>query len=339
MTSIQPITAPSETPPPPRRRFSIAKKLVVITLGLMVVLLFATVFFVLATNAKIDRIPGNELTSLPAPAGGVRNFLIVGSDSREDLPEDFDDVFGRFAGARTDLIMLAHLLPGGAVQILSLPRDLKVQLPGKGTQKINAAYVFGGPDLLVKTVQDLTGVPVHHYVEIDFGGFARLVEAIGGVTLHFDHPARDVRTGFKVEAGTHALDGEEAVAYVRSRQYQELHDGKWVGTRTSDIGRTRRQQQVMVALFERALSFGGAFNIPGFASTLAGEITADSGLSLGVLIELGRAAISVDATNIERTTLPVEENRENNVSYVVPIEPDGALLLDAFREGVPYPDR
>jgi LCP family protein required for cell wall assembly len=311
-----------------------------VLLGLLiaaVVAVFGAVAFVYFIDSKIDRIPDEALPSLQEDVDqGFRNILIVGSDSREDLPEGFEN-FGSFAGERTDVIMVAHVVPGQSGQLLSLPRDLKVAIPDNGTNRINAAFVFGGPDLLVQTIQNSFGIPIHHYVEIDFGGFARVVDALGGITKTFDNPARDRKSGLNVEAGTQTMNGETALAYARSRSYQELIDGSWKSVDGSDIGRTHRQQEVLLLMFDQATSASAAFNLPRFASTFAEQITADSGFSTSVMIELGRAALGLDSGEIETMTLPVTGSTEGGVAYVIPIEPDAQSVVDAFIAGEPFP--
>lgn len=301
-----------------------------------VVAIFSVVGFVYFIDSKIDKIPTEALPSLQEELeDGVRNILIVGSDSREGL----DDLtnFGSFGGSRTDVIMVAHLVPGAGAQLLSLPRDLKMQIPGEGTNKINAAFVFGGPDLLVQTIQNNLGIPIHHYVEIDFAGFANVVDALGGITKTFDHPARDRKSGLDVEAGTINLDGMTALAYARSRSYEELVDGSWRSVDGSDIGRTHRQQEVLLLMFDQATSKSSAFNLPGFASTLAEQIKADERFSVQVMVDLGRSALGLSSTEIETRTLPVQTSNEGGVSYVVPIEPDATAVIDAFMAGLAFP--
>lgn len=311
-----------------------------VLLGLLiaaVVAVFGAVAFVYFIDSKIDKIPDEALPSLQEDVDeGFRNILIVGSDSRENLPEGFDN-FGSFAGERTDVIMVAHIVPGQSGQLLSLPRDLKVAIPDNGTNRINAAFVFGGPDLLVQTIQSNFGIPIHHYVEIDFGGFARVVDALGGITKTFDNPARDQKSGLRVDAGTQTMNGEIALAYARSRSYQELIDGSWKSVDGSDIGRTHRQQEVLLLMFDQATSASAAFNLPSFASTFAEQITADAGFSTSVMIELGRAALGLDSGEIETMTLPVTGSTEGGVAYVIPIEPDAQSVVDAFITGEPFP--
>ncbi len=323
--------APPTQPPPRKRRGRWLKW----TLIFLAAIVLAGLAFLWWTDSKIDKIPAEEISSLSA-VSGPRNILVVGTDSRENLPDDFEGSFGSFTGARTDVIMVMHLT-GGKAQLLSLPRDLKVEIPGHGTQKINAAFVFGGPDLLVQTVQNNLGIPINNYMEIDFFGFANTVDALGGVTMTFDYPARDLKSGLSVDAGTQTLSGPQALAFARSRSYQELRNGEWVSVDASDIGRTGRQQEVLLTMFTQAASPGKAFNMPGFASTFAEQIRADSGVSVGVLAQLGREAIGVRGDDIETRTLPVVMSNEGGVSYVVRDEPAATQMIDAFVAGEPLP--
>jgi len=334
MTTVEMPQAPPAPEQPRRRRRG--RTVLLWLLALAVIGVFAAIGALLWADSKIEKIPESELESLQPVDAGIRNILIVGTDSREDLPDDFEGNFGSFSGSRTDVIMLAHF-SGGRAQLLSIPRDLKVEIPGEGTQKINAAYVFGGPDLLVQTVQNNLGVAVNNYIEIDFVGFANVVDALGGVTLTFDNPARDLKSGLDVPAGEQTLGGEMALAYARSRSYQELRSGDWVSVDGSDIGRTGRQQQLLLTMFDQATSPGRAFNLPGFAAAFAEQIRADSGVSVGVLVELGRAVLGLESGEIDTRTLPVSISDEGGVSYVVRIEPAATDVLDAFTSGSPFP--
>ncbi|VAW09691.1 hypothetical protein MNBD_ACTINO02-2325, partial [hydrothermal vent metagenome] len=255
----------------------------------------------------------------------------------DGLPPEWEDNFGDFSGKRTDVIMIAQITPDGEGQLISLPRDLRVTIPGKGINKINAAFVFGGPDLLIQTIQENFGISINNYIEINFGGFGKVVDSLGGIEITFDNPARDAKSGLRVEEGTQRLDGEMALAYARSRFYQELRNGKWVSVRGSDIGRTGRQQEVLMTMFRQAKSPGSAFNLPGFVGTFAEQITADEGITPGVLLELGKAGLALDVENIDMRTLPVEISNQNGTSYVIPVEPEASALLAAFRAGVPFP--
>ena len=318
-------------PAPPRRAHR-ARKIILIGLMLGVAAVFAAIALLLWTSSKVER---QEVANLE-PADGQRNILIVGTDSRENLPDDFEGNFGKFSGARTDVIMLVHFIPGERAQILSLPRDLKVEIPGHETNRINAAFSFGGADLLVETVRRNLDLEINNYVEIDFAGFAAIVDEIGGVELTFDRPARDKKSGLDVDDGTQLLLGPQALAYARSRSYEEFRDGEWKGVDNNDIARTRRQQEVLLALFDQATSRSNALDLPGLATTVAEQIKTDETLTVGVMVELGRAVLSLRSEDLEAMTLPVRIVTEER-SYVVPVEPEATDVLAAFKAGEPFP--
>ncbi|NOX22477.1 MAG: LCP family protein [Actinobacteria bacterium] len=333
MTQQQP-----PAPAPPKRRISLVKKLFLTFLVVSIAAVFGALGFIWWADSKIEKIPAEELVSLqPVAPDEARTILLVGSDSRDGLPPEWEDNFGDFSGKRTDVIMIAQITPDGEGQLISLPRDLRVTIPGKGINKINAAFVFGGPDLLIQTIQENFGISINNYIEINFGGFGKVVDSLGGIEITFDNPARDAKSGLRVEEGKQRLDGEMALAYARSRFYQELRNGKWVSVRGSDIGRTGRQQEVLMTMFRQAKSPGSAFNLPGFIGTFAEQITADEGITPGVLLELGKAGLALDVENIDMRTLPVEISNQNGTSYVIPVEPEASALLAAFRAGVPFP--
>ena len=268
-----------------------------------------------------------ELSDRPAD-GGALNFLVIGSDSRDALPEDFGE-FGNFAGERADVVMIVQLIDG-RVQILSLPRDLKVSLPDHGTQKINAAYAFGGAPLMVKTVREVTGIEIHHFAAIDFFGFSQLVDELGGVTITFPNPARDLKSGLDVPAGEVLLDGQMALAYARSRQYQELRSGSWVSVDGSDLGRIGRQQRLIFAMLSAAKRPSIVFDAGGIIGALGDHMSTDATLDGGELVSIAVDARSLSPGLIEASTLPTVFANEGGVSYLVPDEPAATEILQAF---------
>lgn len=330
----------SNDPAPPKRRWNRAQKFLLGVLGFMAVLVFAGYGYLSFTEGKIDRIAAGELTSLNTIAAGsddVLNVLVVGVDDRSTLPDDWEDHFGVAAGRRTDVMILAHLVPGEAIQMLSIPRDLKVDIPNHGTNRVNASYVLGGPDLLVQTIQSATGIPIHHYVEIDFAGVGAVVDSLGGVTLDFTYPGRDMKSGFKIDAGQHTLNGEQAVAYARSRHYEILKNGAWTSTSGGDISRTGRQQEILIAMFGQVTSPSSAFNLPTFLPTFADQITADEGLSLAMMADLAKDALTLKSKSIDNATLPVKNAKgSDGRAYVVPTDATQAVI-DAFLAGTPFP--
>ena len=295
--------------------------LVVVTAGLIGLALF--------TESQMK--DAGTLASLD-PGDGI--YLIVGSDSRENLPDDLGGSFGDFPGARADVIILAQVA-NGRRQLLSIPRDLKVELPGEGTQKINAAYAFGGPDLLVEAVALGTGIRANHYLEVEFGGFADIINALGGIELTFPYPARDLKSGLMVEAGTQVVDGATALAYARSRTYEELRDGDWVAEGSGDIARTARQREVLIKIMSKASSFSGLVRSPLVLSAVGSDLTADSGTNVFALVRTGLAMQTASAT--DSVSLPVQISEEGGVSYVIRVEPAASDVINAFVAKQPLP--
>lgn len=276
----------------------------------------------------------DELTPPPASSSEPLTFLVIGSDSREGL-DDLED-FGDFAGARADVVMLVKMIPTqGRAQVLSLPRDLWVPIDGHGENRINAAYAFGGSPLLVDTVKSLTGVPIHHYVEIDFAGFQAIVDQVGGITLDFAHPARDVKSGFEVDAGTRRLDGAQALAYARSRSYQELVDGTWTTDGSGDFGRTARQQEVLVAVLEAAARPSSLLEMGELVGSFARHMAVDATFADRSIVELGFAMRGLRGADIDRATLPGTPANRGGRSVVIASEPGASDMLAAFAGGSP----
>jgi polyisoprenyl-teichoic acid--peptidoglycan teichoic acid transferase len=286
------------------------------------------------TEAVQDEEVVSELTPSPAGPSQPRTFLVIGSDSREGL----DDLsgFGDFGGSRADVVMLIQLLPAeGRAQVLSLPRDLWVPIEGHGSNRINAAYAFGGAPLLVDTVKRVTGSPVHNYVEIDFVGFQAIVDQLGGVTIDFPYAARDAKSGFSVEAGTQRLDGAQALAFVRARSYQENRDGRWVTDGSGDIGRTGRQQQLLLAILDQLARPSNVFEMGNVVRSFARHLTVDATFADQSIVELAFAMRGLRSDDIDRATLPAVGDNIGGRSVLLPQEPEASAMLTAFREGSP----
>lgn len=275
-------------------------------------LLFGFVLIVGVTWVAVQAIPSFEADLASAPITSAPTYLLIGSDSRENLG-DLEGEFGSFAGERADVIMIAQPV-GGEVRLLSLPRDLKVEIPGNGTNKINAAYAFGGAELLAETIRTNFGIPIHQAIEVDFAGFAELVDAAGGIAIEFPYEARDIKSGLSVPAGTDVLNGAMAVAYVRSRSYEELRDGNWVSVNADDLGRTGRQQIALKALVSSMASPAGIFRVPSVLGALDAGLKRDESLGpINLLVSAGFAYRG----QIEAVTLPVLFSNEGGVSFVV----------------------
>jgi LCP family protein required for cell wall assembly len=273
-----------------------------------------------------------ELTVRPTESAEPLVFLVIGSDTRAGL--DSLQNFGESDGARGDVIMLIKLYPAdGNVQILSLPRDLLVEIPGRGTDRINAAYAVGGAPLMVRTVKQITGLPVHHYIEVDFVGFQSLVDDIGGVYLDFPYPARDANSGLSVDAGYQLLDGSQALAYARSRHYQEERDGQWVAVDADDIGRTGRQQTLLLAILGAVKTPSSITEAGSIVGGFAKHLTVDSTFAQSSLVELAFRMRSISPDKIETATLPVYLDTYDEMSIVRMQHPEADDVIAHFAAG------
>ena len=185
-------------------------------------------------------------------------FLLVGSDSRAGLTDSQAQELATgteadAAGQRTDTILLLHVPTGGGPSVLvSLPRDSFVQIPGQGENKLNAAFSFGGPQLLAATVEAETGIGIDSYVETGFAGFAAVVEALGGIEVCPPAPLQDPAAGIDLPAGCQQVQGAQALGYVRSRKTDD----------TGDLARVQRQREVLGGIMARTLDPSLLLNPP-----------------------------------------------------------------------------
>ena len=299
--------------------------------------------------SKFDNIGQVEL-QLTAPSGGEpRNWLLVGTDSREGIDPN-DPNAGAFLGEevigkRTDTMMVARVDPGaGRIDLLSIPRDLWVPIAGTQHEgRINGAFVGdGGQQRLVDTIEAYLGFEVHHYAEVNFVGFQDLVNALGGVPMWFDTPMRDAGSGLDVgETGCRVLDGSQALAFARSRHLEFFQDGKWRSDPSADLGRISRQQYFLRRVADRAR---GKMNISDLATInrvldVAGRnLTIDQGVGPGDLLGLGRSFANLQGDQIIGHTLPVDQTRTEGGAAVLELrKAEAEPVLDIFRGIVPDP--
>lgn len=323
-------------PPPPPRRASFRKKRIIAGLAILVavgliggIAAFAYVDFRLG---EVRRVTPEGLV----PVTGPMTVLLVGSDSRADL-EPGQDNFGtaqQVSGKRSDTLMVVRTNPRErSATVLSIPRDLYVPIAGTGrSSRINSAYA-GGPERLIKTITEALGVPINHYVEMNFDGFRGIVEAIGGLDVPFPAPAQDILAELDVPtAGCVHLSGEQGLAYVRSRQYESLEDGRWKSDPTSDFGRIQRQQDVIRRMVKKAVS--RAARNPVIANDLLGSfvqhVTMDAGLSSFDLLRLGASFRSSDAGGLQMFTLPATGVRIAGAAVLELRQPEAAETLQSF---------
>jgi LCP family protein required for cell wall assembly len=250
----RPRPAPGATPPPdggerhtpepgpdraPRRRIR-KGRLTLLVVGLVVLAWLAFMVWVPVNAwnnvARVDNIPAGER---PAASAG-HTYLLVGADRKQGGSSNSSS---GATGQRTDTIMLVHVSDSGGKPVLgSIPRDSYVPIPGHGSNKINAAYSFGGAKLLTHTIEQATGLHVDGYLEIGFSGFSDIVDSLGGVHLCVARDMNDEKAHINLKKGCQVLDGKNALGYVRARYSDPL----------GDLGRANRQRQFLGAVMKQA---------------------------------------------------------------------------------------
>lgn len=295
-------------------------------MGCVLLLLVAYLGWLWSSYSKIQRVDLEGV--LDEPTGDSLNYLLVGSDSRENLdPEAPDAAEPTVSGRRADTIILLRVGPGGSL-MMSIPRDLWVTNPATGDSgRINGTY-NDGPANLVRAVRAELGVPVNHYMEVDFASFAGLIDAVGGITVEFPHPAFDRRSGLDVKtAGPVTLDGTQALAYVRARNYTEIIDGEQVKDPTADLGRQERQRAFLVTALSEVGSERNPIAMGRAAAALSGGLTVDTGFGFADALSLVRR---LGGTTPQTVVLPTEGARKGGASVLVLLEDEAAPVLSRF---------
>jgi LCP family protein required for cell wall assembly len=299
-------------------------------------------------DSNIARLPGVvDAQEQPSRVDRPLNVLVVGSDSREGLVGE-DAFQGRgsefITGQRSDVVILVHLFAGGRkAQFVSIPRDTYVTIPAHEDPKtgepvaarqdrLNSAFARGGPKLLVATVQELTGVRLQHYVQVDFTGFKALVDRVGGVEICLQRPQKDFRSGIDLPAGRQTVQGGQALAFVRQR----------AGLPRGDIDRIRRQQLMLGALVRKVLSAGTLLNpvrLNGVLQTATTSLQVDDTLTSRRLRELAQRVRGLDAGSFVFTTAPVADldARRRGASVVLLDPAESGRLWDRLRRDIPPP--
>jgi LCP family protein required for cell wall assembly len=274
-------------------------------------------------------------TNIKKPEAQKRatNFLIIGSDSRQGA----NSVYGHAPGERSDTTILIHLAADHRrATVISIPRDSWVEIPrcigtdGKPIpahhELFNSAFSIGGARCTIATVQKLTGIAVTHYMQIDFTGFKKVVDALGTVTICSPKPVYDAKSKLTLRKGNNRLTGAQALHYVRARE--SLGDG-------SDLGRIKRQQQFLGVVLRQAMS-GSLLNNPNrltsFLDATTRSITVDRGTTLGDLRRLAGSLHGLDPKRVVFYTAPIA-----NQNYTPPgYSNGGKVLLDAKKGAVLY---
>ena len=269
---------------------------------------------VTASINKIDAFAG--IDNRPEKISSAVNYLLVGSDTREglskaELKELRVGSVATAAGKRSDTMLLVHISKARDKAVLiSIPRDSFALIPaytnkaGKVTparhSKINSAFNWGGAPLLIQTIEEMTQLKIDHYVEINFAGFARVVDALGGIEVCTKKDIDDPKSHLVLEAGVHTLNGIESLKYVRTREFDGM----------GDIGRMQRQQAFMSSVLKKATSAGVLLNpitMTSFINSSLDAVTTDEGLQSAELISLAKGMKSLATSNIRTLTVPLSD--------------------------------
>jgi LCP family protein required for cell wall assembly len=306
------------------------------------------------TTTPIDPATGQPSVTEPAIPVDLtaKNFLITGTDNGACIDPDspYAAAFGNRngLGERADTLMILRLDPKtNAAAVLSFPRDLWVRINGKKTQgRINSAFNRDDPNPLIVTIFDNFGILIDHYVNIDFCAFKEIVDAVGGVRVPFATPVKDNNTNLLIEqAGCHTFDGEEGLAYVRSRhfRYYDAKTKKWIEDPAADRGRISRQQDFLRRAIQKALdkSAGNPTIAKDLIDAALKYVILDANLTAGKLLDLASAMKNLDTSTmktyqVEGTgkmvgELSVIEPRlkTDNMKAVLAVFQGRARLLDA----------
>jgi LCP family protein required for cell wall assembly len=317
--------------PPPRRR----GRRVAAILGVLVLLLVVAaggVVYLLSESIgnNVVRVP-NVFGPLNAdarpPAQASLTFLLVGTDTRSAEPTTGSDApAGVNPGSqRSDVIMLAEVSPDRtSASVVSIPRDSWVDIPGRGKNKINAAYAFGGASLLASTVEQLTGVHVDHFAVIDFAGFQAMVDAVDGIDVQVAQATSDRGVAFR--EGFNHLDGADALVYVRQRY----------GLPNGDLDRAKREQNALKSLLAKAASSGtlaDPIKLYRFLDATSRSVSVDDTLTNEGFRSLALESRGLRPSAVTFLTSPVRGVGREGVQSVVYLADDQAAMWSAFRSG------
>ncbi len=331
------------------------KKRLLVASGAVVVLLLGTIAaFAYSAWGDVNRVdidrpvpvqpsdgdPGEEPEEeFPEPpeTEGVSIYLLVGSDSRDEL--DNLEGFGDFEGQRADVVMVLIRVEGGAA-LLSVPRDLLVDDPCRPPEtRINALLAgcpegINGPTLLTLGVERLIGEKVDHYAMVDMAGFQHVVDALGGYEICVDLAVRDQRSGLSLPAGCTQADGSQTLAWLRSRHTEELSGDRWRPVAgVSDLSRNERQRAFIIDMMGRISDFSSPQQLASTARTLAPFMTVDSKLGLTDAVGLVWAMRGIGAGNVSELTIPVRSHTtESGASVLVATEDVAELVADFIND-------
>ena len=320
-----------ESHPGRRRRSRLGRRLGIFLMVLAVVALIAASVFAYV-HLKLQA-SATEIAGLSPPEEPT-NVLVIGSDSRQDLPPELQEQYDpegvdRGSGRRADTIILIHLDEQRDKAVLvHFPRDLLVELPDGKSGRINGSYQ-SGPEGIIDTVEAFTGLGVHHYIEVNFQGFNNIANALGGVNVYFERPIKDPDSGLNVPQGCVELNGQNALSFVRARKID------------SDFGRIERQQLFVKLMMEKVTSAGTLLNpikVVKLINIFASNVKRDAELTINDMRKIAWRLRGFDASKIDMRVVPSSSANIRGVSYVVHNEQQTQELFTAIRERRTLPD-
>jgi polyisoprenyl-teichoic acid--peptidoglycan teichoic acid transferase len=335
-----PYARPSKAKRPRRKRRWVRIAVIVLLIVLLVSLVWAVLGY-LAFRSGVkeanDRLDSRAYRVL-APQDGLilsnpSTILVLGTDEGPNRTGPF----------RSDAMMLVRTDPDEhRMALLSIPRDLRVDIPGQGTEKVNAAYAFGGPTLAIRTVQSLTGIPINHVMVVDFSKFKEVIDALGGVTINVPKPilsnkfecpyptqARcDRWPGWRFAKGQQHMDGRRALIYSRVRQNQ-------LDPSESDITRGERQQTLLQAMMDEITSFGTFIRMPFIGDDLVAPLATD--LSANQLLQLGWVVKRMPASGQLRCRLGGQIADIDGQSFIIGSEENASVIAMVTGDSAPQP--
>jgi LCP family protein required for cell wall assembly len=269
-------------------------------------------------NRAINSLNTTEIENILAPIESPEEpvtILVMGRDTR-DAEND---------AGRADIIMLFYLDPeDNTGSLLSIPRDTLVEIPDHGEDKINAAYAYGGEELMIRTINSFLGAEINHYITLDFEGFVKLIDTLGGVDITIDRPIVDPKSGANFASGNHHLTGEQALSYTRSRS-----------TELGDIGRIQRQQQLFKELVEQKLNIKYLSNVPYYFNILVENTRTD--LDVLTILRYSKAILSFSSENFGTAIIPSRSGwiKEGTVSVQIPDVQEARAMWQRIINGEP----
>jgi LCP family protein required for cell wall assembly len=283
---------------------------------------------------------GEGVLSETESKGEPQNFLLVGIDQAAGLDPTDPVNIGREAGSTlSDTVMVLRIVPEtNEAALLSFPRDLYLPIAGTGgSDRINTALGVGGPETLIRTIEENFGIPIHHYVQVNFAGFKEIVRILGGVPMYFPDPVKDPNTGLYVvvppEGACVTLDPDQALAFARSRNYHTYVDGYWEVDGTADLGRIQRQQLFIRLALAQAVDKGArnTSTMQQFLDVGKDHVLLDDELEVGDLLDIGNQFKDFDPEALKSYQLPVRGGNVGPASVVFLVEDEAQDELNVFR--------